>query len=240
MKAKKKKKRKGKGKKRKGKHQSKYSPSSPVLSIDDMPSLPPVQRTKFNLYKRWEGIPRDDSFFQRWLVTTPPDDPGFSRLGGDTAIRLLLSDTAPAVDLRGNGSSSTDKKANTNVELPSIEESSSLKDLFKNDYIDDSPLPVSWLQRQTLQPGSGSRRGMYRHQQGTSDNFMCSECEISRATSLCRTCNQLFCLECVQYLHRARVGGLLGHTIIENIKDIIPQEQRPGCADINDLMVYRY
>ena len=72
--------------------------SSPVLSIDDMPGLPQIERKEFKLYRRWEGLPRDDSFFQRWLVTTPPDDPSFSRLGGDRAIRLLLSDSAPIIE----------------------------------------------------------------------------------------------------------------------------------------------
>ena len=239
MKKKKKGSKKG-GKGRTRRNRSNNNPSSPVLSIDDMPGLPQGERTQFKLYRRWEGLPREDSYFQRWLVTTPPDDPSFGRLGGDRAIRLLLSDSAPILTQKKKTAKIVTPPASATL-LPSIDSASSLQELFENDYVDDSPLPTSWLQRQTLQPGCGSRRGMYKIPQGTSDEFTCSECEISLATSLCRTCEQMFCLECCKYLHRARLKGLLGHTIIENVKDIVPQA-KPSLpfADIKVLARYKF
>ena len=242
-KGKKRKKKRGRksGKGRKRRHRTNNNPSSPVLSIDDMPGLARSAPSRPNLYRRWEGLPREDSFFQRWLVTTPPDDPSFGRLGGDRAIRLLLSDSAPIISKEKISKEKPTQPQDSDPLLPPIESATNLQDLFKNDFKDDSPLPTSWLQRQTIQPGSGSRRGMYKTPQGTSDEFMCSECEISVATSLCRTCEQMFCLECCTYLHRARMKGLIGHTIVENVKEVVPQEKLSvPFADIKVLSRYNY
>ncbi len=188
-----------------------------------MPGLAAPNRVEHTLYQKYHSLPAGDTFFRRWLVQTPPSDPNFERLGGGKVLSLMLG--GPALTSASPGLRAPVPKPGplnkSAAALPAIDDSS-------DDWLDEDPLPTSWLQRLANSEicGSGSKGGV-RHGD-RSMLFFCSECEGSKATHMCDNCDQYFCEYCVKYVHRARGRhGLVGHVFFK-LNAYVDQVKLPG------------